>query len=343
MSSTNKKIGVGIVGCGKIFKAHLRAIGENSNLFELRSVCDLDQQVLNTLELPANVSTFNNYRKMLSSMKGLIDLVVVATPNSLHQSQAIDALNSGYDVLIEKPVAFTKLDTKRIEKEAAINGRNAYGVLQVRYNRSVEFLRKIIDSDVLGKLRSASLVQRWQRPIEYFMDWRGNVNVGGRTLYEVGIHYLDIMRLILGNPSVFYTKTFHLKHKVTTIEDTIYSIMEFPNNVAGSVEISIAVEPRNLECSLNIIGENGVIKLGGKALNLVKSIETCEKTDQIRALQKEAVLINENTFNKYGSYQGSSSNHPELYKRLAMGKGIKLIDIAETILFIENIYNGEQK
>jgi len=343
MTDLKKKISVGIVGCGKIFHAHLHAIEVNSNEFELKSVCDIDHKVVNNLDLPTNIVRFSDYEKMLFSMRNMVDMIVVATPNSLHKSQAIRALRCGYDVLIEKPVSFTAKGVEEIEMVAQENEQKAFGVFQVRYNSSVVLLKKIIGLGLLGDIRSVSLVQRWQRPFEYFNDWRGDIKIGGRTLYEVGIHYLDIVRWIFNNPRVLYTKTFQLKHKSISFEDSIYSIVEFPGGVAGTIEVTIAAEPHNLECSLTLIGEKGVVKVGGKALNSIELIEFVNDSPQIEEYKKAASMINECIVNDYGKYQGSSPNHPRLYKSLADGDGIRLLDIAKTILFIEDIYNGEKK
>lgn len=339
---SKQKIRVGIVGCGKIFPAHLRAISENRDKFELVAVCDNDTAVIDSLCIEPTISKFIDYENMLLAMTNKMDMVTIATPNSLHFQQAQIALNHQFNVLIEKPVSFTKKDVEKIEEIAIKNSRRAYGVLQVRYNPSVIFLKKCIAGSYFGKIRSISLIQRWQRPTEYFSDWRGDINIGGRTLYEVGIHYLDIMRWIFGNPKVLYTKTFQLKHKDISFEDTVYSTLEFSNHCAGTIEVTIAAEPCNLECSLTLIGEKGMMKLGGKALNNIERIEISD-SKLSNDLKTQASIINENLFNDYGSYQGSSPNHPKLYKQLSEGRGILIQDIAKSISFIEEIYHAEQK
>jgi len=341
MNNLNKKFRVGIVGCGKIFKNHLLAIETNQDNYLLTAVCDLDEKVLNSLELDLKIARYTDFDQMLVGMSGKMDLVVIATPNSFHVPQAIEALKSGYDVLIEKPVAFTTQEVMQIDMVAKETGHQVHGVLQVRYNPSVILLKKIADSGILGKIRSISLIQRWQRPDSYFADWRGDIKVGGRTLYEVGIHYLDIVSNIFGKPKVLFTKSFKLKHKSVDFEDTVYSIVEFPFATAGTVEVSIAAEPHNLECSLTVIAENGMIKLGGKALNTVEAVEVIHSSPESDKLIEEAANINEQSFNDYGSYKGSSPNHPELYRLLAQGKGITLPDISNTISFIEDIYLAE--
>jgi predicted dehydrogenase len=83
-----------------------------------------------------------------------------------------------------------------------------------RLNPTVELLKKYLIRNLLGNIRGFSFTQRWQRPLEYFSGWRGEPDVGGGILYETGIHYLDILQLLIGNPKeVLSTKTYTTKHK----------------------------------------------------------------------------------------------------------------------------------
>ena len=137
--------------------------------------------------------------------------------------QAIYALENGCDVLVEKTVSFTKDEVEEIMSVAKKNNQKAYCVLQVRLNPTVSLMKEILDLNLLGKIRSINFIQRWQRPLEYFTGWRSLPNVGGGTLYEVGIHYLDVIQKLFGKPSVHSSKVYSTKHTDVDIEDTIYS------------------------------------------------------------------------------------------------------------------------
>src|SRR3989339_2144773 len=102
----DKIYSVGIIGCGNIFARHLEAITDNSDCFKLVAIADIDKSkvILRSKEL--NVPGFTNYEDMLHEMKGKMDFVVIATPNSFHYEQAIHSLQSGYNILVEKPICF---------------------------------------------------------------------------------------------------------------------------------------------------------------------------------------------------------------------------------------------
>ena len=307
-----KKNRVGIIGCGAILPRHLESIEFNDE-FELTALCDIQDVLVKSLSKRLNVKGYTDYTKMILSKD--VDFVTIATPNSLHYEQAIFALNNGCDVLIEKPVAFTEDEVKDIIKEAKKNNRKAYCVLQVRLNPTVQLIKEVLKQNLLGEIRGIGFIQRWQRPLEYFTGWRAEPSVGGGTLHECGIHYLDVLQYLFGLPTVIASKTYEIKHKDVGIEDTIYSIFDF-GTFGGTCEVTIASEPQNIECSISISGANGYIKVGGKALNIIESAKFLSHGSQVMFdnLEKKYYISTEP--NSYGSYQGSCPNHPFVYKNL---------------------------
>lgn len=333
---------VGIIGCGHILPRHIESIEKNSKYFELVALCDTDEKVLEkAVKENGNVQGFTDYKKMLKDMKGKMDFVVVATPNHLHYEMAINALKEGCDVLIEKPIAFKASKVKKIQETADKLGREAYCVLQVRYNPTVKMLHEVLKKKLLGDIRSVSFIQRWQRPIGYFKDWRGLIDEGGKSLYEYAIHYLDIIQGAFGVPKVKSTHSFNHKHMDIPFEDTLYSIVEYPGGASGAIEVNVAVEPSNLECSLSVIGSKGYLEIGGNALDQVTraSFETDSLQKKWEKLQKDAG--ESLTPNSYGTHVGSCPNHPTLYENIAKGKGLKVSEAVASIKFIEDVYAKE--
>lgn len=326
-----KKCKVGIIGCGAILPRHLEAIEANPD-FELVSVCDIQESLVKSIASRLNVRAYTDYKEMILSKS--VDFVTIATPNSLHYEHSLFALKNGCDVLIEKPVAFTKEEVIEIINEAKKNNRNAYCVLQVRLNPTVQLIKEVLKQDILGDIRGVNFVQRWQRPLEYFTGWRAQPSIGGGTLYEVGIHYLDVIQHVFGKPSIVSSKVYEMKHKGIDIEDTIFALFDF-GNFGGTCEVTIAAEPQNIECSLSILGANGYIKLGGKALNIVESAKFLSHGSQIMFSNIEKNYSINTEPNSYGSYQGSCPNHPFVYKNL---KDFKLDQTINVIELIDGIY-----
>lgn len=336
-----KQFKIGIIGCGTIFDRHMEAINANNENFKLVALCDIDKRKLEIRSKEHDVPGFIDYKEMLSKMKGKMNLVVIATPNSCHFGQAMDSLSSGMDILVEKPIDFKHGRVKAIERQAKKVGKKAYAVLQVRYNPTVGMVREALEKGYLGDIRSVSLTQRWQRPESYFDSWRADVNIGGRTLYEVGIHYLDIIQLLFGLPKVKSSATFNNKHKHVKFEDTVFSILQFPSGASGSLEVTIASEPSNLECSLSIMGSEGFIKIGGRALDAIDRAMFANKIFEGKWHGLTKKYGDSLEPNSYGTHAGSCPNHPTLYAEIAAGRGIPIGEAINSIEFIERVYEKE--
>lgn len=323
---------VGIIGCGAIFNRHVTSIKNNKN-FKLVAICDIDKNIVEDFGKNLNVKYYTNYEDL--SRDPDVNFVVIASPNYFHYEQSIFALKNKCDVLIEKPVSFEEEDVIEIEKIAKKYNQKAYCVLQVRLNNSVKIVQEALDKNLLGEIRGVSFVQRWQRPYEYFSGWRNSKKIGGGTLYEVGIHYIDILQLLFGVPNIVSTKVYKTKHKNSNIEDTIYSILDY-GSFGGTAEITVSAEPKNLECSIQILGSNGYLKIGGKALNVIETYNFLSNGAKIKF---EQILENNNStnevFNNYGSYLGSCPNHADVYKNI---KNFSLTESKNGIKFIEDIY-----
>jgi len=328
------KYKVGIIGCGAIFPRHLEGIQENKN-FTLKAICDIQKPLVLNESKRLNVSGYTDYIKMIKNED--LNLVVILSPNSLHLEQALNSLRNGLEILIEKPVSFNTSDLNKIIKASIKHNKNAYCVLQVRLNPVVKIVQEALQKNLLGTIRGFSFTQRWQRPLEYFSGWRGVPEIGGGSLYEVGIHYLDILQLLLGLPkNIICSKVYTTKHKKSQIEDTVYAILDY-GDFGGTIESTIAAEPKNIESSISILGSNGYVKIGGKALNVIESASFL--SHEAEKIFNNIVKYNPHSTmpNSYGSYYGSCPNHPEVYKHIYK---FKVQETQNAIKMIEDIYKA---
>ena len=112
----HKKIGFVVVGCGHIGKRHIAEIKANSNAL-LLAVCDIKNK--NEFE-DFGVSFFGSLDELLSSNINT-DVINICTPNGLHTTQSLQALNH-CNVLVEKPIALSVDDANSlIQKEKESN------------------------------------------------------------------------------------------------------------------------------------------------------------------------------------------------------------------------------
>ena len=108
---TDRRIRVGLVGCGRISKNHFRAIETHASDLELVGVCDENPSVFESLSIDASVKRFTRMSDLLAEKP---DLAIITTPSGLHPKQCIHAARAGIHVMTEKPMATRWNDGLRI-------------------------------------------------------------------------------------------------------------------------------------------------------------------------------------------------------------------------------------
>lgn len=328
-----------VLGCGAIFDRHLAALQANSAYYEFIGVYDPDDKV------KAQISAKVPYIKYYANEEAVyqdpqVNLVIILTPSYLHYKQAIIAIKQGKSVLIEKPVAFKPEQVLELKKLAEQYRVEIFCVLQVRLNPSITIAQQILAKKLLGEIRGSSLVQRWQRPIDYFSGWRGSYKTCGGVLYEFGIHYLDIMQYLLGMPKVVAASFYKAKFRDSVVNDTAYAILDF-DKFGATIEISLAAEPKNIDLSLTIMGSEGYIKLGGRSLDQILAIEFLNPDSN--SIYKQicqdilgVVIENQVTI-------GACPHHPELYKQIIHNPGLFAISNTFNVINLVDQINALDK
>ena len=128
-----------------------------------------------------------------------VDAVYIATPNSMHAQQAIDALRAGKHVLCEKPLALSQADGARVVEAAGATGGTLAIAFQMRFESVFERARAVILSGRLGELRTVSLLGC--SPANTVGAWRQSPEEGG-ILSDLAVHLLDLMPWLTGSDYV---------------------------------------------------------------------------------------------------------------------------------------------
>src|SRR5690348_4692189 len=117
----NDKIQLGVIGCGERGPHDMSQFQMNSSV-DVTAVCDIyGVQIDKARQKAANARSFTDHRKLLDMKE--VDAVLIATPDHWHAAIAIDALNSGRDVYVEKPLTRTIEEGPPIVKAARVNER----------------------------------------------------------------------------------------------------------------------------------------------------------------------------------------------------------------------------
>ena len=329
------KIKFAVVGQGHIGKRHAEMIRRN-DACELVAVCD----VLSKEKLGIENITERFYQNLEDLLKNHpeIDVVNVCTPNGLHSTNALLALDYNKHVVVEKPMALSKADCEKIIHSALHHHKTVFCVMQNRYSPPSVWLKEIVSKNILGDIYMVQLNCYWNRDDRYYKpgNWKGSQELDGGTLFTQFSHWIDIMYWLFGDVTNIQAKFADFNHKHSTqFEDSGFVSFDFVNGGLGSINYSTSVWDKNLESSLTIIGSNGSVKVGGHYMD---QIETCNIKNYTMPQLAET-----NPANDYGAYKGSANNHHSVIENVVntlTGKnkvstnaleGMKVVDIIERI------------
>jgi predicted dehydrogenase len=211
------------------------------------------------------VPWFTNHRELLDELRP--DVVHVCTPHDQHVPVAIDCLEAGVNVLLEKPVAATVRDAERLIEAARRHPEVKAGIcLQNRYNTATRAARALLGSGELGVVSGASATLLWHRGPEYYQSrpWRGRKrNSGGGVLINQAIHTLDLLEWLLGDVSRVrgHTGRYGLDGLVD-VEDTASVLLDHDGG-ARSVMFATTTNVTDTPVTIEIVTDAAVLRIQG--------------------------------------------------------------------------------
>ncbi|SDG02171.1 Predicted dehydrogenase [Celeribacter baekdonensis] len=147
MTTNNRKLNIGILGCGPIAQAaHFESAAKAKNA-ELYAICDLADDLRERMAAThAPKNSFANYEEMLADPE--LDAVVIATTDAFHVQASISALRAGKHVLCEKPLGISVEEVEELRSEVEASGK----VLQVgnmkRFDPGIQSAKAFIDQEM---------------------------------------------------------------------------------------------------------------------------------------------------------------------------------------------------
>lgn len=166
-----------VCGLGFISKRHINAISNVGGTVAM--TCDID---------PSKNADYRDWVEMFRSPAfKQVDAVAVCTPNYTHSAIVREAVRLGKKVICEKPLTIFG-DTQGMD--------GAKVVLQLRYNPRVQRLKR----ELKGNQNQIDIKVRTFREESYFKSWKGDATRSGGILYNMGVHYIDLLEHLLGEP-----------------------------------------------------------------------------------------------------------------------------------------------
>ena len=273
-----EKIRFGIVGCGVIAPWHAGAILAAPNA-ELTAVCDIEVSKAEKLAAEyGSPRVYDNHLALLEDPE--VDAVCVCTPSGLHAAIGVDAARAGKHVLSEKPLDITLSNMDALIAACRENGVRLGCIFQRRTSPMWRAVRDAVRSGKLGKLVVADAYLKYYRSQEYYdsAGWRGTWELdGGGALMNQGVHCVDLMRWIVGDPATVFGRCDHLARKIE-VEDAACAVVTYANGAMGIIEGTTCVY-NGVPHRLEFHGETGNIMVEGERIVRWETVDGSEPPD----------------------------------------------------------------
>ena len=260
------KIGVGVIGTGRIGKLHIQHLSQNIPDAELIAICSLDTETAQTLTEQFNIPQItSDYPTLLSNSQ--IDAVIVASSTDTHVEICQAAAEAGKHIFCEKPIA---LDLKQIDETLAIVEK-AEVKFQVGFNRRFDTnfmrVREAVTSGEIGEPHILRITSRDPAPppIEY-------VKLSGGIFLDMTIHDFDMARYLIDDEvvEVYAVGDVRVDPKIGEAGDidTAVITLRFQNGVLATIDNSREAI-YGYDQRVEVFGSKGMVVAGNPLTNTV--------------------------------------------------------------------------
>ena len=326
-----EKTRVAVIGLGSVAQmVHLPNLMKIKNA-DISAVAEINKNTLNLVADKFNVKKrFLNYNDLLNDDQ--IDAIIISTPTHLHKQMAIDCLNSGKDVLVEKPIARNVKEGEEIIECAKKNNRILMVGMNLRYRPDSMLIRSLIDAGEIGEpyyikcgwIRKQSSSEKWFNRRE---------EAGGGVILDLGINLIDLALWLVDYPDVVSIRTKSYHHNSRNLEDTALSFIRCEKNVTISIEASWCMAEGKDIFFTNVYGKKGSIGINPFKMIKIIGAEQIDLGSTMNESPTEA--FKKSYLNELKSFIGAVKGHNPVFS--SGEEALQLLKIIETM------YNSAEK
>ena len=284
-----KKIKVGIIGCGGIANGkHMPALQEVKSC-EMVAFCDI---ILSRAEEAAkkfgtpDAKVYEDYKELLKDES--IDVVHVCTPNRSHSFITVDSLEAGKHVMCEKPMAINSVEAKKMIDAANRTGKKLTIGYQNRFRDDSLYLKAEAEDGTFGDIYYAKATALRRRAVPTWGVFLNEYEQGGGPLIDIGTHALDLTLWTMDNYKPLYCvgTSYHKLNNDTnagnawgdwdpekfTVEDSAFGFIVMENGATIVLESSWALNTLDVrEAQTTVCGTKaGADMVDGLRINGVR-------------------------------------------------------------------------
>jgi UDP-N-acetyl-2-amino-2-deoxyglucuronate dehydrogenase len=262
-ATTDGPIGIAVIGCGGIGHTHARAARDLSGA-RLVGVSSRDADKARRVAEAEGCRHTSDAAALIADPE--VALVTIATSSGSHAALALQALAAGKHVVIEKPLAMTAADGRRVIATAAERGLTLSVIFQRRFEPGFQAVAAAVASGALGRVRLIEASCPYFRPQSYYDSaaWRGTIADDGGALMNQGIHLVDLLLWVGGPARRVVAQVATQAHRMEA-EDLALAVVSLDSGALATLLASTNLTP-GFPHALNVYGEHGAIRTEGGAV-----------------------------------------------------------------------------
>ncbi len=235
-------IRVAIVGTGGISSSHIQGYLEFPDRCKIVALVDIYPEKAEEKKAKFNLTdadVYDDHKKILD--RDDIDLIDVCTPPYVHAEIAVNSLNAGKNVLVEKPMAASLQECDAMLEAAERSKKLLSVVAQNRFRTAYMNLKKTLDTGLAGDIVHAQIDSFWWRGHSYYdLWWRGTwEKEGGGCTLNHAVHHIDMAAWMMGMPEEVQAIMSNTSHDNAEVEDISIAVLKYKNGALGQITSSV--------------------------------------------------------------------------------------------------------
>ena len=245
-----------LIGAGFMGLTHVECYNSDKNV-EILGIIDVDEAKGKELAVKAKCRYFSTLDEAFAYSK--VDFVDVCLPSSMHAVAALQAMDNGADVIVEKPFSITVEDADAMIDRADKLNRRLFVAHVCRFMPQYTLAKKLVGEGRIGKEISIMCSRKSPAPLWGYKNWFQNKELSGGTLLDLSIHDIDIANWFLGE-SLEYSATISSKKSFPGASHVISQIGYKNGEQAMIIGSHLMPQSYELTVDFTIVGTKGSIE-----------------------------------------------------------------------------------
>ena len=247
-------INTALIGLGRIgWDYHLPEIKRHCG-FNLVAAADTSDERLCEVKEAYSVQGYANYLDMYEKEKP--DLVVIASPTHFHLEHAVQAMERGIDVFLDKPMAVDLHEADEMINVMEKTGRKLMVYQSLRMTSEFIILQDIIKRGLIGRIY---MIKRTRTAYVRRNDWQAMKKYGGGMVNNYGAHLIDQLLCLAASPVKRLTCSLQSIASLGDADDVVKALLETESGVILDLDINMAAAESFAQWV--VLGSHGSITL----------------------------------------------------------------------------------